>query len=150
MEDIMNIKKPNNETIEEKKHFKKHRSIFIHIILGLIILISGMATGSGLTIIIVRKAITESLKNPEIVPGKITKRMTRKFNLNENQAEKVEEILTRHIRVLREIRRETWPRVSKELNLIKEDVAEILDEKQEKKWRKRFNYLEKNYHIPPE
>ncbi len=117
------------------------------VLLGLIILICGFAMGSGVTVIVVRK-MAHIIHTPGEAPKRITERMRRKLDLTDAQAAKVQAILTEREKALLGIFREIQPRLRKELERTREDVAAVLDSEQAKKWRERFDYLQNKW-VPP-
>jgi hypothetical protein len=118
------------------------------IILGIIILLCGFLIGSGMTILIARRMVVNAIKHPEGIPQRITNRIKRNLDLSDAQAETVQQIISRHLRDLYQIRRETQPRVRQNLEQLKEEVADVLNKKQEQKWRERFESLERLF--PPD
>ncbi len=119
------------------------------VLLGILILVSGMVIGSGMTVIIARKKIIHAIRHPEKVPERITVRLKKKLNLSGDQTEQVKEILTRHLRSIMEIRQETRPRILKELNVMRNEIAKVLNERQARLWRKRFEALMRVLPPPP-
>lgn len=126
--------------VEPRSSSKKGRWRLL--LAGVVILVCGIVIGSGLTIIVVRKMIINSMRHPERIPNRITRRMKRKLDLTDEQAQRVKETVARYMHQLERIRKESRPRVYRQLEMLKEEVAKILNEKQRKVWRKRFKKLE--------
>lgn len=135
------------ETAQPSPRCKKSL-IFKQLILGFVIFLCGILIGSGMTILIARRMIVKNFRHPEGIPQRITKRMKRNLDLSDIQAEKVQQIISGHLRDLFQIRKETYPRVRKHLEELREEVADVLNEKQEQKWRERFAKLENLF--PPD
>ena len=118
-------------------------------LLGILIFVCGIVTGSGLTLVIARRMIIRMLKHPEQAPARVTARLERALHLSEDQTRQIREIVVRRLGNLYRIRQETHPRVREELELLKKEVGAVLNEKQRKIWKERFEKLEKAIPAPP-
>jgi hypothetical protein len=118
------------------------------VLLGVVILACGMAIGAGLTLFGLRSRVLQLIRNPEKVPEAITARLRGELDLSEEQASQVEAILKNHQADLEEIRREVQPRVETLLDLVRQEVGEVLDERQAGRWRERFDALRRTW-LPP-
>ena len=118
-------------------------------LLGLLILICGMAIGTGGTVVVMKRIILNAIQHPEKVPERITDRMRGKLDLTDDQAAKVKEILTERQKKIRTLLRQIQPEVDKEFEDAREDVAAILKPDQAKKWRERFDRLRIWFPVPP-
>jgi hypothetical protein len=112
-------------------------------LLGIAILIMGALIGSGITVIVVKKMVLHAVSHPEEAPARITKRIQSKLDLSGEQAAKVRSIIAERQKALQAIRREVQPRVEKELNGVREDVAALLEPEKARQWRERFDYLKR-------
>jgi hypothetical protein len=124
---------------------KRWRSL----LLGILILVCGMAIGTGGTVVVMKRIILHSIQHPEKVPQRITDRMRGKLDLTEDQAAKVKAILTESQKKIQDLLRQIQPEVDKEFEKAKEDVAAILKPDQAKKWRDRFDRLRNWFPAPP-
>lgn len=115
------------------------------VLLGIVILICGALIGSGVTVIVIHKMVLHAIRHPEQTPMRITKRIQSKLRLSDEQAAKVREIITTRQKAIQAIRRDVQPRVEKELDGAKEDVAALLNPEQARQWRERFDYLRKTW-----
>lgn len=118
-------------------------------LLGIAILVCGAVIGSGLTVVILHRIVIHAIHNPEEFPARITKRIKGKLNLSDAEAAKVQAIIARRQKAIQDIRREVWPRIESELESTREEVAAILNAKQARSWRKRFDYLKGQWMPPP-
>jgi hypothetical protein len=125
---------------------KKRRRPFL---LGLLILICGIAIGTGGTVVVMKHIILNAIQHSERVPQRITDRMRGKLGLTEDQAAKVKAILTERQKKIQALLRQVRPEVDKEFEKAKEDVAAILKPDQAKKWRERFDRLRIWFPAPP-
>lgn len=125
---------------------KKRRRPFL---LGLLILICGIAIGTGGTVVVMKHIILNAIQHSERVPQRITDRMRGKLGLTEDQAAKVKAILTERQKKIQALLRQVRPEVDKEFEKAKEEVAAILKPDQAKKWRERFDRLRIWFPAPP-
>jgi hypothetical protein len=134
---------PDGLTIVSKK--KRWRPL----LLGVLILVCGIAIGSGGTVVVMKRMILRAIQHPERIPQRITDRMRGKLNLTEDQATKVKAILTEHQKKIQALLRQIQPGVNEEFVKAKEDVAATLNPDQAKKWRERFDRLRIWFPAPP-
>jgi len=87
------------------------------------------------------------MQHPERMPQLITERLKSELNLSPEQVQQVEKILTNRLKVLREIQEESRPRLDKELDLLRDEVVQLLDENQSKEWLERFSKM--RHFLPP-
>jgi Spy/CpxP family protein refolding chaperone len=111
------------------------------VVLGLVILVCGALIGSAATIIHL-KHVFGVVHTPGAAAERITDHMRRQLDLSDEQAAKVRAILTKRETALRGIVHEMQPKLEKQLQLAKEEVAAVLDPEQARRWRTRFNRLE--------
>ena len=114
------------------------------IALGLVILICGGLLGSGITLVVVRKAM-EVIQTPGEAPKRIAERMRRKLDLSPDQTSRVLTILEKREQCLRSILREIEPKIEDELLKTREQVSAVLEPEQAEKWRKRFDALHERW-----
>jgi len=135
----MNQHSPKSDT---KEHIRlpvmKNGRRWLLLPLGIVILLSGIAIGAGGGFFFHKKMIVSAFQHPEQIPENITGQMKKKLNLSAEQTEQVKAILTKRMRIVREIREEIRPRIEEQIDLTKEEVAGVLDESQAKQWREEF------------
>jgi hypothetical protein len=100
-----------------------------------------MAIGSGATVIVVYKMVVHAIRHPEEAPARITERVRNKLDLTDEQAAKVKEIVARRQKAIQAIRREMQPRIEKEVDGARDEVAALLDPEKARKWRERVDLL---------
>lgn len=118
-------------------------------LLGVLILVCGMAIGTGGTVVVMKHIILRAIQHPEKVPQRITDRMRRKLDLTEDQEAKFKAIVTERQKKIQVLLRQIQPEVNKELEKAKEDVEAILNPDQAKKWRERFDQWRIWFPAPP-
>lgn len=120
----------------------RHRRWWRTILLGSLILVCGIVIGVGGTILAGRHIMMRFMHHPENLPGRITARIQRTLRLSEDQTQKVGVIVARHAKVIQKLRQEIHPRVTEQLDQLREEVAAELNPRQQAEWRKRFTWLQ--------
>ncbi|HTY23792.1 MAG TPA: hypothetical protein VMC85_11710 [Desulfomonilaceae bacterium] len=119
------------------------------VLLGLIILLCGILIGAGVTIVVLHKVVLHAIHHPEEMPRRVTERLRHKLGLSDEQAVKVRAILTERQKAFQELRRAARPKVEREIERLKEEIASVLDEKQARKWREQLEKLRRKWVPPP-
>lgn len=109
-------------------------SHFWSILLGAGILLFGMVIGACLTFFFLRGRVMNMIRHPEARSQAMIKRLDRALDLTKEQRTEVARILRDHRARLNETRRKMAPRIREELRSLEEDVGEVLNEKQQRKW----------------
>lgn len=118
------------------------------VLLGLVILGSGIVIGSVGTLVVVRRGIIRAIKHPEEIPERTIRRMARRYDLSEQQQAEVREILRRRLHRIAAIRQRLRPHLDAELDSLREEVAQVLTEEQEQQWREDFSRLRDAVQVP--
>ncbi len=118
------------------------------VLLGLVILGSGIVVGSVGTLIVVRRGIVEAVQQPEQIPERTAERMARRYDLSDRQRAEVNAILRQRLQRMAAIRQRLRPHLDAELDSLREDVAEVLTDEQETEWRADFNRLRDAVQVP--
>ena len=88
-------------------------------LLGILILVCGIAIGTGGTVVVMKHIILNAIQHPEKVPQRITDRMRGKLGLTEDQATKLKAILTERQKKIQALLRQVRPEVDKEFEKAK-------------------------------
>jgi hypothetical protein len=126
------------------------RRRWVSLLLGLVLFGSGFIVGAGLTFIVIRKAVIESVRHPVTDPARLAERLRRPLGLTPEQTRGVEGVFRQRQVALDKLRREVQPRVLTELEELESQVAELLTPPQREKWQKMFADLKSTWLPPPE
>ncbi|MBD3292030.1 MAG: hypothetical protein GF393_03840 [Armatimonadia bacterium] len=118
------------------------------VLLGLVILGSGIVIGSVGTLVTIKHGMMRAVQYPEQIPERTVQRMARRYDLTDEQRAEVEAILTGRLQRMAEIRRRIRPHIDEQLDSLREDVAQVLTEEQEAQWREDFSRLRKAVQVP--
>jgi hypothetical protein len=140
-----NPEMPSDVTLSAPRKSKPWRSI----LLGIIIFLCGLIVGAGVAVVAVQKMVVHAITNPEEIPQRITQRLRSKLDLTNEQATQIKSIIAMRQKAIQQIRREFQPRLEKELDLAREDVAAVLGPEKAQVWRKRFERLKRMWLPPP-
>ena len=139
---------PDLETqTRDSSSFMKKRPRWPLIVLGIILLLSGMVIGAAGDFYIHKMMRDNFIKHPERAPRLITKRLKSELDLSPAQAEQVEIILTKRLKTLKQIQEECRSPLDEELNVLRDEVLQTLDENQAQRWRKHF--AKARHFLPP-
>jgi hypothetical protein len=119
------------------------------VLLGLVILCSGIIIGAGLTGVFIHTIAQNAIRHPEIIPEHAAERMRKKLSLTEDQTRTVKRIMIGHQKNIQEIRREFQPRIDAELDGVRDEVSAVLGPEKAAKWTPKFDELRKLWLPPP-
>jgi len=128
------------------------RRRWLNWLLWLIVFGSGFAAGVGVTLLGVRRGLLESIHHPEAMPGKVAQRLRRPLQLSDDQLRSIEQIIAKRQQVLLRIRVRVQPEVEAELDAIRREIGQVLDDQQRSKWEHLFDHLRRTWlpSLPPQ
>ncbi len=141
--DMMNEKPEveNNENpVKQKKRFS-----WKNVLKGAAILFCGMIIGSVITAHVGHHLMFKFLGDPQHMADKTTRRIERKLDLSSEQTKQVREILSRRSEIISADFKESHKRLEEQFDLVYEEVSQVLDEKQKKKWKAHHDKLKKRH-----
>lgn len=107
-------------------------------LLGAVILLCGMAIGSGATVLWLRDRIVPDRPRRKNVHAVIAARLQRRLNLTDEQTRKVQKIFERRLQALRTLRQDMLPRFEAEHAKLRLEMKEVLTPAQFEQWDARF------------
>ena len=123
------------------------------ILLSLLILISGIIIGAGITLILTGNSATSKTMppGPEYMSRRMVNRIVNELKLSPQQQEQLNPIVQKHMKAMEDIRQEARPKISAEIKQMNEEIASILDDRQKEIWqdnikrmRERFNQMRRH------
>ena len=115
---------------------RRPRRRWVSVLLYLVLFASGIAIGSGATLIITYKVVQYRLRHPERLPDRAVERLKKPLDLSNQQAVEVRSIIRSHLIRLQALRRQWQPQLDAELDSLEADVAAVLKPEQAEKWHK--------------
>ncbi|NOZ20045.1 MAG: hypothetical protein GXP25_03045 [Planctomycetes bacterium] len=137
-----------NAKPKRKASYSKRRRTVLMVLLGGVILLSGIVIGSGLTLLWLQNKLLYMLHHPEDAPNAIALRLQSKLDLTDEQTKQVEAILRERQKHSQALRREVQPRVEEQLAKARDEVAKVLTPEQAKRWHAYFDSMQKKW-LPP-
>jgi len=128
---------------------KRRRRAWPMVLLGAVILFSGMVIGGGMTLLWVQRRIVYMIHHPENAPATITAHVRSKFGLTDEQAKQVEAVLQARQKGIQAIRREFQPKIMVQVELARDEVAAVLTPEQAQEWKAYFDSMRKKWVPPP-
>jgi hypothetical protein len=123
---------------------RSRKQTLLSVLLGLVILLCGGVIGSGLTLHFLWGRLMTGIHNPRAgeMPERLTGRIDRMLDLNDEQRARVEEIIREKQQVFLEMRADFFPRVNSLIEDLHSAIATELDDKQRATWDTRLNHLQ--------
>ncbi len=124
------------------------RSPWRRVVLGVLILVCGAAIGAGggniVTKTTTRKRIWSTWGSPSRTSEYMARRIEKELELSPEQAAQVKDIVQQRMEAVREILEQTRPQRDEQYELMKQEVAEVLNPTQAAEWQERFDQLRRS------
>lgn len=114
-------------------------------LLGLILFIAGGAVGGGTSTIIILNSLHHKTYNSRWATHKITMRLQRRLDLTRAQTNKINHIVETHQHNIKEFRHSAHQNIETQLQQMRDEIAQVLTEKQRKKWVALFNRMHRRW-----
>lgn len=118
-----------------------HRRRWASVVMGIVLLLSGGVIGGSITGAYLFQRFIDVIHHPEEVPARLVSRMNWQYGLDDEQAEKIEAILSEGQQQLVEIRDRNYPDVMATLDDTRDRVLAVLHEDQKEKFIRNFNRI---------
>jgi hypothetical protein len=125
-------------------------------LLALIIFVSGVLVGGGLTFKFLTAGFKRFFQEPEALAESITHRMKKRLDLTDEQAVQVRRIILERTKAFQSLRKEVQPKLDAEIENTRREVAAVLTAEQARKWEKSFRRFSRFWlprppgHHPPD
>lgn len=115
------------------------RARWRELLLPLAILVLGIVIGASGTIVFGRGLLLQRFLRPaDAIPGDVIQRVGDELRITPEERSKLQGIFEEHMRKVETIRVEGRASVSKELDSLREEVADVLGDERAEQWRARF------------
>lgn len=111
------------------------------LLLGMAILICGAVIGGVVSAAMFRTPKAYEFRPGDRLPEDIAQRMRGKYQLSEEQTEKLRAVFEEHGEKLAEIRAEVHPRIEAEHEALRRAVEAVLSPEQAQAWREEFESM---------
>ncbi len=111
------------------------------ILLALVIFVSGVLVGSGLTFKVITSGFKRSFQDPGALAELITHRMKKTLDLTDAQVVQVRQIILERQKAFESLRKEVQPRLEAQIENTRRGLAAVLTPEQARKWEKRFGHF---------
>ena len=119
------------------------------VLLALVIFVSGVLVGGGLTFKIITSGYKRSFQDPEVSAERITNRMKKRLDLTDGQFVQVRRIILEQQKSFQSMRKQVRPQLEAQIEKTHRELAAVLTPEQARKWEKRFRRFLK-FWLPPE
>ena len=134
----MNQPELNSEIIFRKNVAKP-------VLFSILILVSGIFIGSGITLIISKQIKPKNPPGPEYISKRFLDHMIRELQLSDQQQAQIKPIVQKHMKAMETIRNDARPKISDELQQMNEDILAVLGEPQKQLWQDRIHRMQKHF-----
>jgi len=119
------------------------------ILLALVIFVSGVLVGGGLTFKVITSGFKRSFQDPEVSAERITNRMKKRLDLTDEQAVRVRRIILEQQKAFQSMRKQVRPQLEAQIEKTRRELAAVLTPDQARKWETSFRHFWK-FWLPPE
>jgi hypothetical protein len=119
------------------------------VLLALVIFVSGVLVGGGLTFKVITSGFKRSFQDPAVLADRITHRMKKRLNLTDEQAVRVRRIILEQQKAFQSLRKQVRPQLEAQIEKTRQELAAVLTPEQARKWEKRFGHFLK-FWLPPQ
>jgi hypothetical protein len=116
------------------------------VIFSVLILVSGIVIGAGLTLILVPPKNAPDLPpGPEFMSERMIGRMVGELRLSPEQQEQLKPIVTKHMSAIDVVRTEAQPKIRQEIESMNEEILALLDDAQKQLWQDRIKRMQEGF-----
>jgi hypothetical protein len=108
---------------------------------GLVILLAGMLSGAAIALLVVGHLEQQGPPPPVVVVKEMLARLGPRLDLSQEQRDRMEPILLRHVEKLDEIGQDGRAAIVEELAALNEELATVLNEGQMRQWQQLLQGL---------
>jgi hypothetical protein len=120
---------------------RNRRRFWLVFLLGAVILVCGVAIGSGGTILWIHHKFQRMNRDPEKMQAELAARIQSRLNLTDEQTARVEQILGKRHEAMMKVRSEVEPRFKAEMDGMRSDIAALLTAEQARQWNEEFDSI---------
>ncbi len=119
------------------------------ILLAIVIFVSGILVGGGLTFKVITSGLKRSFQDPAVLADLITHRMKRRLDLTEEQTVQVQRIILEQQKAFQSLRRQVRPQIEAQIEKTRQEMGAVLTPEQALKWEKSFGRFLRFWLPPP-
>ncbi|MBP8605288.1 MAG: hypothetical protein KBI46_05535 [Phycisphaerae bacterium] len=132
--------------IEQHPGTRIQKPMFKPVLLSIVILVSGIVIGSGLTwLALPRPAMPELPPAPEFIRSRMVERMAEELHLSVEQQEQIKPIIAKHMNAIDALRAEAQPKIRQEIEAMNEEILQTLDETQKQRWQEQIKRMQEGF-----
>lgn len=137
---------PNSEATRPKpKPMRKALPVWLQITVLLAVFASGIGVGAVSASRYVLARMQHYRAHPEALPSEITDTLASRLALNDEQSEKVLVIITHRHGRIEAARQASAPEIHSEFDLMEQEVADVLDEHQRRRWHETAQWVRESF-----
>jgi len=122
---------------------------WVMVLVGLVIVVSGAVIGAGVTVLALKNRLAAPPSPGERTATLIASDLRNRYNLTDEQAKQVKEIMATRMEVIEAIRQEMHKKVATEHEKLRADMKKVLTPEQFERWSAQFESLRPPPFGPP-
>jgi hypothetical protein len=122
---------------------------WILVLLGMVIVASGVVIGAGTTVLLLKDRLAPLPTPGERTAARIADELRGRFDLTEEQARQVREIMARRMDAIEKIHRDAREKMAAEHGKLREEMKAVLSPDQFERWSAQFEALRPPLFGPP-
>jgi hypothetical protein len=120
---------------------RRRRRVLVMVAFGMVILISGIAIGSGGTVIWMHHRMMRAFHDPDRMEAELAARIRSELDLTDEQTARVEQVLKERRKAMDKLHEEMSPKFEAERERLRTEVAAVLNSEQARKWNEDFDKI---------
>ena len=122
---------------------------WVMVLVGLVIVVSGAVIGAGVTVLALKNRLAAPPTPGERTAALIASDLRNRYNLTDEQAKQVKEIMARRMEVIEAIRRQAHEQMAAEHETLRAEMKAVLTPEQFEQWLAQFESLRPPPFGPP-
>ena len=125
------------------------RRRWLTFVLMVVVFVSGLAVGSGLTFMYIDYRRQQYVAHPEDAPKRFAERLRKTLRLTDEQTRQVQAIIASHWPAFQETRRKTYPLFKEQLDALQAEIGAVLHGDQAQRWNDYVERIRGLWNPPP-
>lgn len=135
----------NAALLRKPEKWRRALPVWVQVIVLLLVFASGIGVGVVGASRFVLTRMQYYRAHPEVLPAEITRTLTSRLRLSEDQSKEILAVIQRRHARIEEARQASSPKIHSEFDLLEEEVAAVLTNKQKQRWLATADWVRKSF-----
>lgn len=127
------------------KRWRKALPVWVQVLVLLVVFASGIGVGALSATRYVIDRMQHYRTHPDVLPEEITQSLASRLRLTAEQQREILEIISRRHARIEEARQASAPEIHAEFDLMEQEVAAVLEERQKEKWLSTAEWVRSSF-----